>query len=63
MPRKRGHDSLKTRGPKTDEAAAKNAPPPAVAPMKQPSRAEKQRSSKLAKKAPYGSERDRRRTS
>ena len=63
MPRKRGKDSLKTRGPKTDEAAAANMPPPAIAPMKTPSRAEKQRSSKLAKKAPYGGDYDRKRTS
>ena len=58
MPRKRGKDSLKTRGAKTDEAAAASGPAP-----KETSRAQKQRGSKLAKKAPYGSERDRRRTS
>lgn len=63
MPRRRGKDSLRKLGPKTDEGDAANLPPPAIAPPGKVGRAEKQRSSRLAKKAPYGSDYDRKRTS
>ena len=63
MPRRRGKDSLHKLGPKTDEAAAANLPPPAIAPRGKPSRSAKQRETELAKKAPYGSDYDRKRTS
>jgi hypothetical protein len=61
MPRKRGHDDGKEagrNGAKTDEAAAGS---PRRRPQAQSPKA-KQRTSELAKKTPYGSERDRRRT-
>lgn len=61
MPRKRGKDDGKEagrNGAKTDEGAAASKPP-----AKKQSRTAKQRTSELAKKTPYGSQRDRRRTS
>jgi hypothetical protein len=62
MPRRRGHDEGKEggrNGAKTDEGAAART---RRQPQKQSPKA-KQRESELAKKTPYGSERDRRRTS
>ena len=61
MPRKRGHEEGKEggrNGAKTDEGAASRT-------RRQPQKAAKakQRESELAKKTPYGGDRDRRRTS
>lgn len=58
MTRRRGKDRRPHLGPKTDEAAAS-----IVRPERKPSRTAKQHESEIARKTPYGSQRDRRRTS